>query len=219
MPKSESSPRINSVSAGTDAQIIRRAQQGDAAAFERIYQLHSRKVYGLCFRMTSKAQEAEDLTQEAFLQLFRKIHTFRGQSAFSTWLYRLTVNIVLMRLRKKGLKEFSLDDRPDANDDTPRFEVATRDLRLGGVIDRLQLQPAIDQLPPGYRAMFILHDVQGYDHHEIAEIMGCSVGNSKSQVHKARMRLRWLLKHPQRRAFAPRYERGELDFVLSPVRP
>jgi len=184
----------------SEAEAIRLAQQGDAAAFERIYQLHSRRVYALCLRMVGNTAEAEDLAQEAFLQLFRKIHTFRGESAFSTWLHRLSVNVVLMRLRKKSLAETSLEEvtEPDEETGGPRKEVGGPDLLLSGSVDRINLQRAVDQLPPGYRSVFVLHDVQGYEHNEIAEIMGCSIGNSKSQLHKARMRLRELLQEAQR---------------------
>jgi RNA polymerase sigma-70 factor (ECF subfamily) len=179
----------------TDADVVRLAQHGDAGAFERIYQLHSRKIYNLCLRMTRDRTEAEDLTQDVFLQLLRKIDTFRGESAFSTWLHRMSVNIVLMRFRKKPTAETSLDTIINSGKESstrPR-EFGQPDLRLNGVIDRITLRLAINELPPGSKAMFILHDIQGYDHDEIAKMFGCSVGNSKSQVHKARMRLRELL--------------------------
>jgi RNA polymerase sigma-70 factor (ECF subfamily) len=179
----------------SEADAIRLAQRGDAAAFEHIYRLHSRRVYALCLRMVSNTAEAEDLVQEAFLQLFRKIHTFRGESAFSTWLHRLAVNVVLMRLRKKGLPETSLEEatEPDEESGTPRKDIGAPDPTLAGSIDRVNLERAIDELPPGYKQVFVLHDIQGYEHNEIAELMGCSVGNSKSQLHKARLRLRELL--------------------------
>jgi RNA polymerase sigma-70 factor, ECF subfamily len=178
-----------------EAEAIRLAQQGNAAAFERLYQLHNRRVYSLCLRMVGNTAEAEDLTQEAFLQLFRKIGTFRGESAFSTWLHRLAVNVVLMRLRKKTGSETSLEEvtEPDEETGGPRKDFGAPDLELSGSIDRVNLKRAVDQLPAGYKAIFVLHDVQGYEHNEIAEIMGCSIGNSKSQLHKARMRLRELL--------------------------
>ena len=178
-----------------EAEAIRRAQQGDAEAFERIYRLHNRRVYALCLRMVGNTAEAEDLTQEAFLQLFRKIGTFRGESAFSTWLHRLAVNVVLMRLRKKSLAETSLEEVTDPDEDVggPRKDIGGPDLRLSGSVDRVNLERAVEQLPPGYRSVFVLHDVQGYEHNEIATIMNCSIGNSKSQLHKARMRLRELL--------------------------
>jgi RNA polymerase sigma-70 factor (ECF subfamily) len=174
---------------------IRLAQQGDAAAFETIYQLHSSRVYALCLRMIGDPSEAEDLTQEAFLQLFRKIHTFRGESAFSSWLHRLTANIVLMRFRKKRPVAVSLEEmtRSDDEQNRPTFEIGVPDPRLSGLFDRLNLHEALAQLPEGYKSMFLLHDVHGYEHNEIANILGCSVGNSKSQLHKARKRLRELL--------------------------
>jgi len=140
--------------------------------------------------MTSNTAEAEDLTQEAFLQLFRKISTFRGESAFSTWLHRLAVNVVLMHLRKKGLQQISLDEVDNSQDEPVKRDYGGDDRRLTGSVDRIGLQKAIADLPPGYRAVFVLHDVEGYEHNEIAEIMKCSVGNSKSQLHKARMKLR-----------------------------
>jgi len=178
----------------SEAEAIERAKQGDAEAFEYLYSLHKRRVYSLCLRMTSNAAEAEDLTQEAFLQLFRKIATFRGESAFSTWLHRMAVNVVLMQLRKKGLPVVPLEDTIESDEETPKKELGTTDVKLAGSVDRLQLQRAIEKLPPGYRTIFVLHDVEGYEHNEIAEIVGCSIGNSKSQLHKARLKLRDFLK-------------------------
>lgn len=162
--------------------------------------MHSRRVYSLCLRMVSNPAEAEDLAQEAFLQLFRKIHTFRGESAFSTWLHRLTVNVVLMKLRRKSLPESSLEEvtEPDEESGGPRKDIGGPDTLLVGSIDRVHLERAVEQLPPGYKAVFVLHDVQGYEHNEIARLMNCSVGNSKSQLHKARMRLRELLHEAER---------------------
>lgn len=185
----------------TEAEAIRRAQQGDAAAFEQLYRLHSRKVYLLCLRMAGNPADAEDLTQDAFLHSFRKIHTFHGDSAFSTWLYRLTVNVVLMRWRKKRIATCSMEEFTQADGVSPALslEIGERDLRLAGVIDRLNLKRAIAQLPAGYRAVFILHDVQGYDHHEIAKILRSSSSNSKSQLHRARQRLREILYRAFRR--------------------
>lgn len=178
----------------SEAEAIERAKQGDAAAFEVLYNLHKRRVYSLCLRMTTNTAEAEDLTQEAFLQLFRKIGTFRGESAFSTWLHRMAVNVVLMQLRKKGLQLVPLDDESEGDEETPKKDYGAQDTVLAGSIDRLQLKNAIDRLPPGYRSIFVLHDVEGFEHNEIAEMVGCSIGNSKSQLHKARMKLRELLK-------------------------
>ena len=181
----------------SEAQAIERAKQGDAEAFQVLYDMHKRRVYSLCLRMTANTAEAEDLAQEAFLQLFRKIGTFRGESAFSTWLHRLSVNVVLMHLRKKGLPVVSLEETTQGSggeEDTPKKDFGAEDVALAGSIDRLQLRRAVESLPPGYRTIFVLHDVEGYEHNEIATIVGCSIGNSKSQLHKARMKLRDLLK-------------------------
>src|SRR3974390_2442878 len=193
-------PRPTEPIAWTEAEAIRRAQEGDAAAFEYLYQLHGRRVYALCLRMVGNPAATEDLMQEAFLQFFRKIGTFRGESAFSTWLHRMTVNVVLMRLRKKSLPTDSLEETldPEAEGGSPKRDVGAPDLRLSGAVDRVNLERSIEQLPPGYRTVFVLHDVQGYEHNEIAGIMGCSVGNSKSQLHKARTRLRELLQEEMR---------------------
>jgi RNA polymerase sigma-70 factor (ECF subfamily) len=147
--------------------------------------------------MTENTAEAEDLTQEAFLQLFRKISTFRGESAFSTWLHRLAVNVVLMHLRKKGLQQVSLDEVDTSQDEPVKRDYGDDDRRLTRSIDRIGLERAIAGLPLGYRTVFVLHDIEGYEHNEIAEIMQCSVGNSKSQLHKARMRLREWLRQKQ----------------------
>jgi RNA polymerase sigma-70 factor, ECF subfamily len=178
-----------------EAKAIRLACGGDSNAFELLYKSHSRRVYGLCLHLAGDPTEAEDLTQEAFLQLFRKLHTFRGESRFSTWLHRLTFNVVLMRLRKKRHPEVSLDATTEPGEEDSRHLIELRgpDLRLSGVLDHVNLSKAIDQLPDGYREMFILHDVQGYEHNEIAGILGCSAGNSKSQLFKARVQLRKLL--------------------------
>jgi RNA polymerase sigma-70 factor (ECF subfamily) len=179
-----------------EAEAIERAKRGDAEAFQCLYDRHKRRVYSLCLRMTANTAEAEDLTQEAFLQLYRKIGTFRGESAFSTWLHRLSVNVVLMHLRKKNLPVVSLEESTQGGgeEDTPKKDFGAEDLALAGSIDRLQLQKAVDDLPPGYRTIFVLHDIEGYEHNEIAGIVGCSIGNSKSQLHKARMKLRDLLR-------------------------
>jgi RNA polymerase sigma-70 factor, ECF subfamily len=178
----------------SEAEAIERAKQGDEEAFEVLYHLHKRRVYSLCLRMTANTAAAEDLTQEAFLQLFRKIGTFRGESAFSTWLHRMAVNVVLMQLRKKGLPLVSLEETMETEEESPKKEPGAEDVRLAGSLNRLQLEQAIGDLPPGYRMVFLLHDVEGYEHNEIAEMVGCSIGNSKSQLHKARMKLRELLK-------------------------
>jgi len=141
--------------------------------------------------MVGNIAEAEDLTQDAFLQLHRKIATFRGDSAFSTWLHRLAINVVLMHLRRKGLSLISLDEAMEpTQDDGPGRSFGVTDLSLAGSIDRLALEQAIADLPAGYRLIFVLHDIEGYEHNEIASMLDCSIGNSKSQLHKARLKLR-----------------------------
>lgn len=167
------------------------AGQGDMGAFEQLYERHNRRVYSLCFRMTQNAAEAEDLAQEAFIQLFRKIGSFRGESAFTTWLHRLTVNQVLMHFRKKSVKL----ERTTEEGETPEQVVqGTQNPNTMPVIDRIALDRALAQLPPGYREVFVLHDVEGHEHGEIARMLGVAEGTSKSQLHKARMKLRRLLR-------------------------
>ena len=200
----KAAPALSPVVSGelSEAEAIRRARDGDRSVFEFLYRLHSRRVYAVCMRMVGNSAEAEDLTQETFLLLLRKIHTFRGESAFSTWLHRLAVNIVLMRLRKKSPPIDSIEAALDPEDETasphPASMIGAPDLLLEGSIDRINLERCIAQLPVGYRTIFVLHDVQGYEHHEIAGILGRSVGVSKSQLHKARTRLRELLHEVQR---------------------
>ena len=180
-----------------EATILAKAQAGDHAAFAQLYSVHKRRVYSLCLRMLGNVAEAEDLTQESFLQLHRKIATFRGDSAFSTWLHRLTINVVLMHLRKKGLNLISLDEALDPSPEYgPTRSFGAPDLRLTGSIDRMTLEKAVEDLPAGYRLIFVLHDIEGYEHNEIATLLDCSIGNSKSQLHKARMKLREALRAP-----------------------
>jgi RNA polymerase sigma-70 factor, ECF subfamily len=185
---------------GSDADVLARAQSGDHYAFAQLYALHKRRIYSLCLRMVSNVAEAEDLTQEAFLQLHRKIATFRGDSAFSTWLHRLAINVVLMHLRKKGLSVISLDEAMEPTpEEGPGRSFGAPDLALTGSIDRLALERAISDLPAGYRLIFVLHDIEGYEHNEIATMLDCSIGNSKSQLHKARLKLRDAMRTSPRR--------------------
>ena len=191
-----------------DAEVLARAQAGDHHAFAQLYSLHKRRIYSLCLRMVGNVAEAEDLTQEAFLQLHRKIATFRGDSAFSTWLHRLAINVVLMHLRKKGLSLISLDEAMEpAPEEGPGRSFGAPDLTLSGAIDRLALERAVADLPAGYRLIFILHDVEGYEHNEIAAMLDCSIGNSKSQFHKARLKLRDALRGQSPTGGAPMNER------------
>ena len=178
------------------ADILARAQAGDHQAFAQLYSIHKKHLFSLCLRMVGSVAEAEDLTQEAFLQFHRKINTFRAESSLSTWLHRLTINVVLMHLRKKGLQLNSLDEMMQpTSDQRPGRSFGARDLTLSGAIDRLALQRAIKDLPAGYRLVFVLHDIEGFDHNEIASLLDCSVGNSKSQLHKARLKLRQSLRN------------------------
>jgi RNA polymerase sigma-70 factor (ECF subfamily) len=177
----------------SDFDMVKRAQQGDADAFAALFHQHKARIYSVCLRMTNNTAEAEDLTQDAFLQVFRKLATFRGDSALSTWLYRIAVNTVLMHFRKKALRQISLDEPYNQDAKTVRREYGSRDDRLTGSVDRIALARAIKELPDGYRTIFLLHEVEGYEHQEIAELLDCSVGNSKSQLHKAKLRIRELL--------------------------
>jgi RNA polymerase sigma-70 factor, ECF subfamily len=183
----------------SEREAITRAQRGDGAGFEYLYKKYSRRVYSVCLRMTRNSAEAEDLTQQTFLQVFRKIGTFRGESGFSTWLHRVTVNVVLMHLRRRKAAEIVFEDldRP-GSDGESRPERGARDTSMLRAIERLNLMRAIRKLPSGYKRFFLLYDVLGYEHNEIALRLGCSTGCSKSQLHKARKRLRRLLQGEQR---------------------
>lgn len=179
----------------SDLDLVQRAQQGDSDAFASLFYAHKPRIYSVCLRMTNNTAEAEDLTQDAFLQVFRKLATFRGDSALSTWLYRIAVNTVLMHFRKKALRQISLDEPLNQDARLIRREYGSQDDRLSGSVDRIALTRAIRELPAGYRTIFLLHEVEGYEHQEIAQLLDCSVGNSKSQLHKAKLRIRELLGH------------------------
>ena len=169
---------------------IQLAASGDLAAFEQVYLQNHRRVYSLCFRMTRNVSEAEDLTQDVFLQVFRKLKTFRGDSSFSTWLHRITLNAVLMSFRKSAVRK-----EQTTEDGTLPVSIVVGTQHPGrmSVIDHISLNEAIRKLSPGYRAVFMLHDIGGYEHTQIATFLGCKVGTSKSQLHKARIKLRQLL--------------------------
>jgi len=173
-----------------DFRLTKLAALGNIAAFELLYERYHRRTYSLCLRMTSNPTEAEDLTQEVFIQLFRKIGSFRGDSAFSTWLHRLTVNQVLMHFRRRSVK----NEKTSNDGEIPeQIMPGTENQARMPVLDRIALTRAVEQLPPGYKSVFMLHDVEGYEHEEVARILGISVGTSKSQLHKARLKLRGLL--------------------------
>lgn len=193
---------LNTARSESDLDLVKRAQEGDCDAFASLFYAHKARIYSVCLRMTNNTAEAEDLTQDAFLQVFRKLATFRGDSALSTWLYRIAVNTVLMHFRKKALKQVSLDEPFNQDAKLVRREYGSKDGRLVGSVDRIALSRAIKELPDGYRTIFLLHEVEGYEHQEIAELLDCSVGNSKSQLHKAKLRIRELLGHPKVEASA-----------------
>lgn len=174
-----------------DFELAQQAAGGDIAAFEELYRRHFRRVYALCLRMTANATEAEDLTQEVFTQLYNKIGSFRGESAFTTWLHRMTVNVVLMHFRRRQSRpEFTTEEG-----ETPEQIVqGTANPSRMPVVDKIALERAIARLSPGYRSVFVLHDVEGYEHEEIGRMLGISAGTSKSQLHKARLNLRKLIR-------------------------
>ncbi len=178
------------ISSAKDFELTQLAAKGNMTAFEEIYNRHHRRVYSICLRMLQNTTEAEDLTQDVFIQLHRKIGSFRGDSAFTTWLHRLTVNQVLMHFRKRNVKF----EKTTEEGETPVQVVSgTQNPRKMPVVDKIAIENAIEKLPKGYRNVFVLHDVEGYEHEEVARILGCSVGTSKSQLHKARLKLRKLL--------------------------
>jgi len=165
----------------SEQEIIHGAKRGDSTCFESLYNTHKRRVYAVCFRFTRNSAEAEDLTQEVFLHLFCSLAKFRGDAALATCLYRVTVNGTLMHRRRK-----SLPIAPDPLELQTAGAINTEDESLA----RIALERSVERLPPGYRVVFLLHEVEGYEHNEIAKMIACSVGNSKSQLHHARLQLR-----------------------------
>lgn len=180
-----------SVGKATDLELANMASGGDMAAFEELYRRHHRRVYSICLRMLQNASEAEDLTQDVFIQLYRKIGSFRGDSAFTTWLHRMTVNQVLMHFRKRTVKFEKTTEEGETPD---QMVPGTANPERMQIVDKIALDNAISQLPEGYKNVFVLHDVEGFEHEEVARILGCSVGTSKSQLHKARLKLQKLLR-------------------------
>src|SRR5215469_16213678 len=172
----------------SETAVVKRAIAGDADAFAALFQLHRGRVYAVCLRMTNNPADADDLTQEAFIQAFRKLNTFRGESALSTWLHRVAVNTALMHFRKRATAQSSLDGSGDV--EAGKRELGRQDQRLNYSLDRIALKRALEALPFGYRTIFELHEFDGYGHREIAKILHCTVGNSKSQLHKAKQRIR-----------------------------
>jgi RNA polymerase sigma-70 factor, ECF subfamily len=173
-----------------ERRLISRAVEGEEDAFAEIFSTRKNNVYSICLRMTGNVAEAEDLTQDAFIQVHRKLATFRGDSALSTWIYRIAVNTVLMHFRKKVPSQIPLTRQEWQDGPSESIDLSQHDGRLRGTLDRIALTRAISDLPQGYRNIFLLHAVKGFGHGEIARLLKCSVGNSKSQLHKARLRIR-----------------------------
>lgn len=199
-----------------ERELIDRLKCGDHEAFECLYRQHKKRVYNLCLRMTNNHPIAEELTQEVFLTVFRRIESFRGESRFTTWLHRIAVNAVLMHVRERGARisevAFEELEGPSEEHHSPRDRYGCEDSMLGASLDRVTLERALTELPPGYRIVIVLHDIEGYEHGEIAQLLGCSVGNTKSQLHKARLKLRRILTRrvaiaagQSRRAAQPHY--------------
>jgi RNA polymerase sigma-70 factor (ECF subfamily) len=178
-------------SKASDLELAQRTAEGEVTAFEELYRRHFRRVYALCLRMLGDPTEAEDLTQDTFTHLYNKIGSFRGESAFTTWLHRMTVNQVLMHFRRKKSRPELVNDDDETPDQIVR---GTENHSKMPVVDRILLENAISKLPAGYRSVFVLHDVEGHEHGEIAEMLGISEGTSKSQLHKARLKLRSLIR-------------------------
>ena len=166
-----------------------RCQAGDVDAFEKLYREHSGRIYALATRMAGSPEEGEDLLQEIFLQAFRKMGTFKGDSAIGTWLYRLALNHCLDFVRSKQAKMGKVTETLDADGS---FEPAAR---LESPITRIDLERALAKLPPGCREVFVLHDVEGFDHKEVGQMLGIAEGTSKSQIFRARLKLRAMLSH------------------------
>jgi len=195
----------------SDLNIVRRALNGDGDAFGSLFHLHKHRIYAVILRMTKNTAEADDLTQDVFIQVFRKLSTFRGESALSTWLHRIAVTTALMHFRRQAPRQASLDD-PNDQDGVPitKREHGQHDDRLRCSLDRIALSRALETLPHGYRTIFELHEIKGYGHREIAGLLHCSIGNSKSQLHKAKERMRECLTLKRQPTLPPRNSRRRL---------
>jgi len=172
--------------------LARRAVAGDEAAFEQLYHAHSGRVFALCLRMSGARQAAAELTQDVFVHIWKRLGTWRGESALSTWIHRLAVNVVLSNVRteQRRQKHEGSDDGgriADNNDDHPRAAEAS--VQPKSVEDAIDLENAIAALPPGARTVFVLHDVEGYQHNEIATLTGTAEGTCRAQLHRARQLL------------------------------
>jgi RNA polymerase sigma-70 factor (ECF subfamily) len=170
--------------------LVERCRNGELGAFEEVYRAHAGRLYSLAWRMVGNPTDAEDLVQEIFLSAHRKLDSFRGEAALGTWLYRLAMNQILDHLRSRAARAGQLTD---GIEDATLIEDAMAHKLDASAIDRVDLERAMAQLPEGCRAAFVLHDVEGLEHREVADVLGVAEGTSKSQVHKARLRLRVLL--------------------------
>ncbi len=182
--------RVNVKQGQLDNELVSRAVKGDTAAFEEIHRRYRRLVYAIALRMTGNPADAEDLAQDSFIALMQKMGSFRGEASFTSWLYRLTINQVLMHFRRR---KYRPEDQTFDGRMPERSAGGAVTARSFAVLDRIAIDRAVSALPPGYRAVFILHDIEGYEHKEIAQMMGCRVGTAKSQLHRARAKLRALL--------------------------
>jgi RNA polymerase sigma-70 factor (ECF subfamily) len=182
-----------------DEDLAGRLREGETTAYEELYRRHGPRLFNLAYRMTGQAAEAEDLVQETFLQVFRRIGTFKGDAALGTWLYRLSMNLCLDRLRSKAGRS---DRQTSSIEDIREWRLAGRG-SLDGSVRKIDLERAVATLPDACRAAFLLHDVEGFEHQEVGRMLGISDGTSKSQVHKARLRIREFLLRGARVASRP----------------
>ena len=174
-----------------EIQLVARCRAGELGAFEELYRQHSGRLFSLAVRMLGNPADAEDQLQEIFLSAHRKLESFRGESALGTWLYRLGMNQLLDYVRSRAARTAQLTD---GLDDATLLADAGGHRLADRAIDRIDLERALAELPDGCRAAFVLHDVEGLEHKEVSEVLGIAEGTSKSQVHKARLRLRGLLR-------------------------
>ena len=185
-------PSDRTVADRGDRDLVARCRRGELGAFEDLYKRHGSRLYSVAYRITGSAADAEDLVQDIFLLVYRRLDTYRGEAALGTWMHRLAVNACLDYVQsKQGRRQQATDFIDDLDDVEP---AAHASWRPDAVLDRLDLERAVTQLPPSYRRAFLLHDVEGLEHHEVGEMLGIAEGTSKSLLHKARMRLRLLLR-------------------------
>jgi len=189
-PKKRDESRPGSHASMTDYNLARAAAADDMRALGELYERYKHRVYAVCIGMTRNSAEAEDLTQEVFVSLVKKIGSYRGESQFTTWLHRLTVNSVLMHFRRPSRREQNFTDLEDVIPIAPRLSTPSLP---GPLTDMIAFRSAVARLPRGCRTVFVLFDVAGFEHEEIAKILGCTAGTSKSQLHRARLKLRKIL--------------------------